>query len=171
MRSLVVCAMALALSVGLLGCGGGGGDSSAGGGSSSGGTSSGGSSSGGMVDTQAPTISNPRLSPTTLDFRGGVVTISAEVTDASGISSVIATVQGPGTTAEQVTLNLTTGTTYAGTWLAPANSSTAASATYTVSVRATDTRGNVSANHAAGTLTVLPPDPGDTVPPPPVFPD
>ncbi|HHX39143.1 MAG TPA: hypothetical protein GX715_04190 [Armatimonadetes bacterium] len=163
--------MALALSVGLLGCGGGGGDSSAGGGSSSGGTSSGGSSSGGMVDTQAPTISNPRLSPTTLDFRGGVVTISAEVTDASGISSVIATVQGPGGSTETVELAQTTGTTYSATWGASANSSTTASVTYTVSVRATDTRGNVSPNHAAGTLTVLPPDPGDTVPPPPVFPD
>ena len=48
------------------------------------------------VDRTPPSISNPRVSPQELDFYGGEVAVSAEVSDSSGVEAVWAVVEGPG---------------------------------------------------------------------------
>lgn len=171
MRVPLLGALALSLPLVFLGCGGGGGggSTSSSSSSSSGGSSSG--SSGGMVDTQGPTISNPRLSTGALDFRGGAVTVAAEVTDPSGIQSVVASFQKSDGGVSEVTLTAKDGS-YQALYNVPANRrADGVSDTYTVTMRATDARGNTSATVSVGSITVAPPDDEDNqVPPPPVFP-
>ncbi|MBI3948793.1 MAG: hypothetical protein HY321_22985 [Armatimonadetes bacterium] len=159
MRSPLLFALLLGLALAAAGCGGGGGDST---------TPDGGGTG---PDTQAPALTGVALSTASLDFRGGSVTVSANVTDASGVATVTATIAREGTTIGTVTLSPASGSTYSGTYSVPPNgSATGAAQTYTVVVRATDTKGNASAEVSAGSVTVTAPDPGDQVPPPPVFP-
>lgn len=159
MKSPLIFAWFLGLALAIAGCGGGGAVTP---------------SPGGPVgpDNQPPVLSNVALSATTLDFHGGSVTISANVTDASGVANVTATIAKGGVVIGTVALSSAGGTTYSGTFSLPANqNATAASDVYTVTLRATDVNGNTSADVSAGSITVTAPDAlGDQVPPPPVWP-
>lgn len=181
MRTSLLCAAALALSLVVLGCGGGGngtttpdtgipstpGTPGSGG---SGGNGGGGSTGGGAADTRPPVISGGRVSPTAFDFRGGVVTITADVTDASPILQVMATIQRLGGNPVTVTLNHASGATWQGTYTVPANQSTTGQRqVYSVSVRALDSAGNTSQLYAIGTVSVSATE--DPLPPPPSWPD
>jgi hypothetical protein len=182
--SLLLCA-AVTLSLLALGCGGGGsGTTTPGSGgfpaipsspSSPGGPSgpSGpGAPSGVATDTQPPAFTNVRLFPIAFDFAGGTLTISADVIDASPVLQVTATVQRAGAEPVSVPLNRTSGSSWQGTWTVPANQSTTGQRqTYTVSLRAQDAAGNLSPAISAGSLSVAAPDSGDSLPPPPVWPN
>jgi len=62
-----------------------------------------------------PEISNPQVSPTKLRFVGGEVTISAVVSDPSGVERVWAVVQKPDGTSMEVSLSPAGGDSYRGT--------------------------------------------------------
>jgi hypothetical protein len=113
-------------------------------------------------DTTAPQITNIQVSPRTLPSAGGPVEISADVVDAGGVASVVARIQPPTGPVQTVTLTLLSGSTYSGTFNAPANAS-ASNLVYGISIRATDASSN-QANQDAGVVTVLPPS-MDTTPP------
>jgi hypothetical protein len=136
MAALAVCAIVVTA-----GCGGGGGSTSPG-------------------DTTAPTVSGVIASPSALDFAGGQVLITAQVSDASGVGTVSASVvcSSLGTTTP-VPMSKTTGNTYSGQFAAPPNPvMDGTSATYSVRVSASDTKGN-SASSTGNTFVVDPPDP------------
>lgn len=91
------------------------------------------------------------------------MTISARVTDTSGVSSVTATVIRPDTTTAQVTMSGSTD--YSGTFTAPVNNTTN-NAVYRAIISATDTAGNSgSAPEIQFTVPAL-----DAPPPPPPAP-
>jgi len=92
-----------------------------------------------------PTISNARLTlPPDFRFTGGDVTISADVTDPSGVRWVKAIVGEPDGSKVEVTLSLPSGSTYQGLYNAPPNARNDGQAIgpYTVHVRAEDNAGN-----------------------------
>ena len=106
----------------------------------------GGGGNGGTPDTTTPAISNVRIIlPPGFDWHGGDVTIQADVTDASGVSVVRATVTLPDSSQATVPMALAIGDTYSGTYDAPANPGSAAE-TYSVVVTATDTKGNTGSS-------------------------
>lgn len=94
-------------------------------------------------DTNPPTISDVQVNPTQLPrFTGGEVTVSAQVTDSSGVAEVWAQVEKPDGTKERVTMNLA-GSVYQGTITVAANTRNDGQAqTYRVWVRARDGKGN-----------------------------
>jgi hypothetical protein len=101
----------------------------------------------------APVISNVQVTARSLPAAGGSTSVSADVTSASSLSSVIVTVTPPAGSAFTVTLNrVQTSNTFIGSVTLPANSSSSI-ATYRLSVSATDTSGN-TATVDAGTVTV-----------------
>jgi len=179
MKTPLLCAAALSLVLALAGCGGGstgsvtpspngGGSGGSGGGGSNGGGSGG--SGGSTSETQPPGVSNAALSTTSMDFRGGPLTIRADVTDASGVQAVVATVQKSGGPPTDVPMSLS-GTSYQAAYTILANQNSGGQAdAYSVSIKATDTRGNATQPVAVGTVTVAAPDAGEQVPPPPSFP-
>jgi len=121
------------------GTGGGGGGTGGGGGGNGGGVQPG--------DTQGPTIANAQATlPAGFRWTGGDVTVSADVTDPSGLKSVTATVMRQKTSAaSQVALAAGTGTAYAGTYAAAANvNNDGVAESYSVTVTATDNADNVS---------------------------
>jgi hypothetical protein len=111
-------------------------------------------------DTTPPTITNTNAT-NPADFQGGTVTISARVTDASGVASVIATVIKPDTTTAQVTMSGSTN--YSGTFVAPVNN-TNNNAVYRVIISATDNAGN---SGSAPEIQFTVPAPETPPPPPP----
>ena len=84
-----------------------------------------------------PAISNATVTPSSLPTEGGTVTITVDVTDDVGVSAVHADLYGPGP-GLSVTLSLTTGNTYSGTVMVPANQENSP-ASYQVSITALDT--------------------------------
>ncbi len=97
---------------------------------------------GGRGETAPPTISDVQVSPTQLRFVGGEVTVSAKVSDPSGVTEVWAEVQKPDGTKEQVAMSLA-GEVYRGTIRATANTrSDGQEQVYRVWVRGKDGRGN-----------------------------
>ncbi len=128
---MVIVALALALGFSAAGCGGGGG----GGGST--------------TDTTAPSITSPTISASILQPVDQVLTITARVTDNTGVSSVVGTLTP--TSGPVVTITLTgSGGNYSGTWGANIAKSPG---TYQVRVVARDAQNN-TATSAAMTLTV-----------------
>jgi hypothetical protein len=110
----------------LLGCGGGGG----------------GGVGGVPSDTTPPSISDVQVTPSQFRFAGGEVTISAQVSDPSGIAEVWAEVQKPDGTRERVGMS-SVGGVYQGRYQIGANTSTNGQPqVYRVWVRARDGRGN-----------------------------
>jgi hypothetical protein len=110
----------------LLGCGGGGG----------------GGVGGVPSDTTPPSISDVQVTPSQFRFAGGEVTISAQVSDPSGIAEVWAEVQKPDGTRERVGMS-SVGGVYQGRYQIGANTSNDGRAqAYRVWVRARDGRGN-----------------------------
>jgi hypothetical protein len=110
----------------LLGCGGGGG----------------GGVGGVPSDTTPPSISDVQVTPSQFRFAGGEVTISAQVSDPSGIAEVWAEVQKPDGTRERVGMS-SVGGVYQGRYQIGANASTNGQPqVYRVWVRARDGRGN-----------------------------
>lgn len=98
------------------------------------------------TDTIPPTITDVQVNPTNLRFTGGEVTISAQVSDSSGVAEVWAEVQKPNQKPngemEKVTMSLT-GNVYQGTIKAGANTrNDGQGETYKVWVRAKDAKGN-----------------------------
>lgn len=140
-RNLSALSALLAIAM-VAGCGGGGG----GGGSKSG---------------AAPTITSvSATSPSS--SAGGTITITASVTDDSGLKSVTAVVTNPsGTASPALGMTAGTGSTYScSSYVAAENYETSA-VTYTVVVTAKDTDGNTSTSTC--TFKV----PGDAPPAPP----
>jgi hypothetical protein len=140
----------------LLGCGVGGVPSDTtqggvGGGGSVGGvpsdTTQGGVGGGGSVggvpsDTTPPSINDVQVTPSQFRFAGGEATISAQVSDPSGIAEVWAEVQKPDGTRERVGMS-SVGGVYQGRYQIGANTSNDGRAqVYRVWVRARDGRGN-----------------------------
>ena len=80
--------------------------------------------SGNGRDSNAPTISNVRLSPANLPVSGGTVTIRADVTDDTGVDRVWAGVQRPDGSTTHVTMVRETGSTYRGSYSVPENHTT-----------------------------------------------
>lgn len=117
----ILAILSVGFTIGLWGCGGGG----------------------GAPDTNPPTIVNVQVEPTKLTrFTGGEVTISAQVSDPSGVAIVWAEVQKPNGAMEKVTMSLT-GNVYQGTIKAGANTrNDGQDETYKVWVRAKDAKGN-----------------------------
>jgi len=76
---------------------------------------------GGGKDTAPPLISQARVEPSLLGFPGGEVSISAQVTDDSGVAAVWARVTRPDGTYTDIDLSNTTGSRYEGKFTAPAN--------------------------------------------------
>ncbi|MCE5324381.1 hypothetical protein LLG46_13860 [bacterium] len=105
------------------GCGGGGGGSS-------------------KEDTAAPVITNVNADTSSLTFKGGNVTITANVTDDSTIASVIAVTskKTSGELVSQEPMTLSSGSTYRAVVTAPANT-TSSALTCTVVVYASDSLG------------------------------
>ncbi len=97
---------------------------------------------GGPSDTTPPTISDVQVSPTQLRFTGGEVTVSAKVSDPSGVAEVWAEVQKPDGTKERVAMSLA-GEVYRVAITVAANTrSDGQGQTYRVWVRGKDRRGN-----------------------------
>jgi len=140
-------ALSLAVAVVVCGCGGGG---------------------GGGSDNPPPTITNALAqTPQGFSFEGGVVTIQADVTDSDGVAEVTARVTRPDGTQDPtlVTIGLTQGATYSGTYDAPLNPRGDGQAeTYLVVVSATDSKGAVS--HSGSFSFEVP---AETIPQPPPF--
>ena len=115
------------------------------------------------ADADAPAIRVPLVSPSTLRFTGGPVTISADVSDALGVSKVWAEITKAGSTAvTTVAMPLTSGRIYRATWTVPAVPS-GAGVQYTVKIRAQDRARNASVSpNLAVTVqpVVAPPLPG-----------
>lgn len=112
-------------------------------------------------DSQAPVISACQVAPRSLLARGGVVTITATVTDDVAVSTVRAIITRPDGT--QVPVNLTSqgGSNYLGNYAVPANSG-ATPQNYQVVINAQDSSGN-PATADCGTVTVAVPDPAAPV--------
>jgi hypothetical protein len=110
----------------LLGCGGGGG----------------GGVGGVPSDTTPPSINDVQVTPSQFRFAGGEATISAQVSDPSGVAEVWAEVQKPDGTRERVGMS-SVGGVYQGRYQIGANTSNDGRAqAYRVWVRARDGRGN-----------------------------
>jgi hypothetical protein len=93
-------------------------------------------------DTTPPSISDVQVTPSQFRFAGGEATISAQVSDPSGIAEVWAEVQKPDGTRERVGMS-SVGGVYQGRYQIGANTSTDGRAqAYRVWVRARDGRGN-----------------------------
>ena len=113
------------------------------------------------TDTLAPTISNVQVTPRNLGADGGMVTVSADVTDNVGVGPVTATLTPPAGSPITVTLQQVTALrkprvpgdgTYQGTLTVPANTAFSP-LPYAVSVAAKDTSGN-AATADGGSVTV-----------------
>lgn len=107
----------------------------------------------GSDDVAPPTVTAASVTPTQLPFAGGVLTITATVFTVGEIYQVTATVTGPG--GPQTVPLAQDGDEYAGAFTAPVNGATTA-ANYTVTVAATDTKGQTGAEFAAGSFSVQP---------------
>lgn len=128
-------------------CGGGGG--------------SGGGSSSTPSESVDPVLSSINISPLTIHFTGGDVTVSADATDNVGIASVVVNVSGAGS--QQVSLSNSSGDTYSGTVSLPANESLVnQDAVYSLQIVAADDASN-QASSASFNVTVSsmlrPPEP------------
>jgi hypothetical protein len=111
----------------LLGCGGGGG----------------GGVGGVPSDTTSPSIKDVQVTPSQFRFAGGEVTISAQVSDPSGIAEVWAEVQKPDNTTMEVPLSLVGGDRYEGKFKVESNTrDDGQPLTYRVWLRARDRNGN-----------------------------
>jgi hypothetical protein len=93
-------------------------------------------------DTTPPSINDVQVMPSQFRFVGGEATISAQVSDPSGVAEVWAEVQKPDGTRERVGMS-SVGGVYQGRYQIGANTSTDGRAqAYRVWVRARDGRGN-----------------------------
>jgi hypothetical protein len=107
-----------------------------------GGVGGGGSVGGVPSDTTPPSINDVQVTPSQFRFAGGEATISAQVSDPSGIAEVWAEVQKPDGTRERVGMS-SVGGVYQGRYQIGANTSTNGQPqVYRVWVRARDGRGN-----------------------------
>jgi hypothetical protein len=94
-------------------------------------------------DKTPPQISNPQVNPTKLRFWGGEVTVSAVVSDTSGVESVWAVVKKPDNTEMEVSLSLVGGDSYEGKFNVGSNTrDDGQSLVYRVWLRARDRKGN-----------------------------
>ena len=99
-----------------------------------------------------PVLSSINISPLTIHFAGGNVTVSADATDNVGITSVVVNVSGAGT--QQVNLSNSGGDTYSGTVVLPANESLVnEDAVYSLQIVASDDANN-QASSASFNITV-----------------
>lgn len=94
-----------------------------------------------------PVIANAKVVPASLAYQGGTVTISADVTDDTGVASVYGTVIAPDGSSGFVRLLPTGVTTYSAAYVIPANY-TDFSVGHAVSVQATDLGGAVESAEA-----------------------
>jgi FlaG/FlaF family flagellin (archaellin) len=100
----------------------------------------------GTLDVAVPTIGGVTVNPGQ-DHIGAAFEITAEVTDLSGVQSVVAQIQRPDET-NVATVPLTGTGTYTGTW----DSSSASGGTYYVDIVATDTSDNIAESDNAATI-------------------
>jgi uncharacterized repeat protein (TIGR02543 family) len=109
-----------------------------------------GSFSVGVPDTTGPSISNVQVNPAS-GIVGDTFTISADVSDPSGVGSVSAQIQLPDET-NVATVALTGSGTYTGDWVSTGAGS------YLVDIVATDSLANPSEAENAGSFSVSVPD-------------
>lgn len=109
-----------------------------------------------LDENTPPTITNVRISPSSLSSSGGKVTISADVTDNVGIQSVYAFIKKPDGKLESLSMYLKSGNTYECVYTAPANSSNSTQ-TYYVDIDAFDLSYNLAETGYAYSFTVSPP--------------
>lgn len=145
MKNLKAFLLATVIVATLAGCGGGGG---------------GGVGGGVVLDTVAPTITAASaIAPAASD--GGPVPISANITDAGGVKEVYALITLPGGSSDRVNMFLASGSTYTGTYNAPANLDISAQL-YVVIVNAADNSDNFGSSFPFNFEV-----PGSEFPPPP----
>lgn len=138
----VLAALAVGWVIALAGCGGGG---------DSGGTAPPVTP---PADTTPPAISEATVAPTTLSFTGGRVTVTAQVTDASGVARVWMVLTRPDGSTQTVDMARSSETAYGASCDAAANTVPGdPDDVYTVRIHARDARGNVAAS-APLTFTV-----------------
>jgi hypothetical protein len=89
---------------------------------------------------EPPIVSESTATPTSLPSAGGEVTIGTRATDTGGVSEVNAVVEDEDGATWDVTLEGTDADHYAGTWTAPANTTTDPR-TYSITVYASDSIG------------------------------
>lgn len=104
------------------------------------------------ADLAAPTIVSCQVTPTSLPFSGGLVNISAVVTDNIGVATVIAIVNPPTGPDVNVPLTRGEGDEWSGTYNVPGNTGTE-TASYGVQIQADDASGN-SDTEVCDTVTV-----------------
>jgi hypothetical protein len=94
-------------------------------------------------DTTSPSIKDVQVTPSQFRFAGGEVTISAQVSDPSGIAEVWAEVQKPDNMTMEVPLSLVSGDRYEGKFKVESNTrDDGQPLTYRVWLRARDRNGN-----------------------------
>jgi hypothetical protein len=127
----------------------------------------GGGGGGGGSAFSAPTITRAlAVIPTGFSFRGGDVTIQADVSGLSVRTVSAEIVKTGGSQPNTVPMSSTGGGRYVGTFAAPANSDMGGEAeTYTATVTVVDTSGHTTAS-APITFEVPAPDISDSPPPP-----
>jgi hypothetical protein len=107
-------------------------------------------------DTELPVIVSCDVLPRTLIAAGGTVTLRANVTDNAGVDRVEAIITDSQSASITMFVPLKSGSTYEGTWTAPANGEQTPQS-YHVTFRAVDTSGN-EATADCGAVTVNAPD-------------
>lgn len=127
----------------IAGCGGGGGGSAVEGNTSSG-----------------PIVTSFAATPTSLDFPGGTVTLSAHVSDFDGVDAVNATVYSSASQSNiNVTMTNTSGDYYTGSFTSPSNTNSyGIVVSYSVRLSARDMKGNSTITEPV-LVEVVPPDP------------
>jgi hypothetical protein len=96
-----------------------------------------------VQDTTPPKISSPQVNPTKLRFTGGEVTISAVVSDPSGVERAWAVVRKPDGTSMEVSLSPAGGDSYKGTFKVESNiRNDGQSLIYRIWLKARDKKGN-----------------------------
>ena len=108
-------------------------------------------------DTVAPVLSNAKVGPSVLPKEGGIVTLSADVTDEVGVTGVSAVVTLPDNNTVTVSLTDSGTGTWTGTYTAEPNA-TLEDLSYTVTFIASDAAGNESGPLAATFTVPLTPD-------------
>ena len=113
------------------------------------------------TDRVPPVVSDFAITPPNGDWRAGSCAIELRATDNEGVTSVLASVSGPGAAGDVVSLTLVEGSAdlYRGSGVAPPNTDGAGRTnTYWVTAWALDEAGNSTTVEESLSFTIPPPD-------------